>query len=158
MRVSMLTCGTRGDTQPLAVLGAELRRRGHEVRIGASPNTLDLVRTLGFEALPLGPDSQQLMESPEGQLWLAAGNARAFTDEHMAISHASFPASVEERSPVDMPLRTTWSSRRTTPARPGPGVGRPATPGGLPDPRRGAALGARRDSPRRRSGRLVGGQ
>ena len=76
MRVSMLTCGTRGDTQPMVVLGAELRRRGHDVVIAASPNTLDLPRACGFEALPLGPDSQELMESEAGQRWLASGNVR----------------------------------------------------------------------------------
>ena len=96
MRVSMLTCGTRGDTQPMTVLGAELRRRGHDVRIGASPNTLDQPRRCGFEVSPLGPDSQAVMESPEGRRWLASGNVRAFTRELTDISHATFPASVEE--------------------------------------------------------------
>jgi len=94
--VSLTTCGTRGDTQPMVVLGSELRRRGHEVRIAASPNTLDIPRRCGFEALPLGPDSQQLMESPAGQRWLAAGNVGKFMKELSAISRQSYTRSVEE--------------------------------------------------------------
>ena len=96
MRVSMLTCGTRGDTQPMVVLGAELRRRGHDVVIAASPNTLDLPRACGFEALPLGPDSQELMESEAGQRWLASGNVRAFTKELTEISSRHFETSMRE--------------------------------------------------------------
>ena len=96
MRVSMLTCGTRGDTQPMVVLGAELRRRGHNVVIAASPNTLDLPRACGFEALPLGPDSRVLMESEAGQRWLAAGNVRAFTKELTEISSRHFETSMRE--------------------------------------------------------------
>lgn len=96
MLVSLLTCGTRGDTQPLVVLGAELRRRGHDVRIAASPNTLDLPRACGFESLPLGPDSQQFMESEEGQRWLAAGNASAFMNELSAVAHASWDKTTNE--------------------------------------------------------------
>ena len=96
MRVSMLTCGTRGDTQPMVVLGAELRRRGHDVVIAASPNTLDLPRACGFEALPLGPDSQELMESEAGQRWLASGNVRAFTKELTEISREHFETSMRE--------------------------------------------------------------
>lgn len=96
MRVSMLTCGTRGDTQPMVVLGAELRRRGHDVVIAASPNTLDLPRACGFDALPLGPDSQQLMESEAGQRWLASGNVQAFTKELTQISGQHFETSMQE--------------------------------------------------------------
>jgi sterol 3beta-glucosyltransferase len=96
VRVSMLTCGTRGDTQPMIVLGAELRRRGHDVVIAASPNTLGLARACGFEALPLGPDSQVLMESEAGQRWLASGNVHAFIKELTQISGQHFQASIQQ--------------------------------------------------------------
>lgn len=90
MIVSMLTCGTRGDTQPMIVMGRELQRRGHQVRLAASPNTLDLVRRSGLHALPFGPDSQQLMESQAGRRWLASGNVRRFMAELSTISAASY--------------------------------------------------------------------
>lgn len=96
MRVSLLTNGTRGDTQPMTVLAAELARRGHDVRIAASPNTLDQPRACGFEAMPLGPDSQALMESDAGQRWLASGDVAAFMKELTAASHEAFAHSVVE--------------------------------------------------------------
>lgn len=96
MRVSMLTCGTRGDTQPMVVLGAELRRRGHDVVVAASPNTLDLPRACGFDALPLGPDSQQLMESEAGERWLASGNMRAFVKELTQITRQHIDITLHE--------------------------------------------------------------
>lgn len=96
MLVTLLTNGTRGDTQPMIVLADELQRRGHRTRIAASPNTLDLVRACGIEALPFGPDSQELMESDEGRRWLAAGDVRAFTKELTAVSHRHLPTTVQE--------------------------------------------------------------
>ena len=96
MQISMLTCGTRGDTQPLMALGAELRRRGHGIRLAVSPNTMGPPRACGFETLPFGPDSQALMESEEGRRWLASGNVRAFVKELSAASTASFETSRRE--------------------------------------------------------------
>ncbi len=96
MRVSLLTNGTRGDTQPMTVLAAEVRRRGHDVRIAASPNTLDVPRACGIEATAFGPDSQALMESEAGQRWLAAGDVRAFMKEITTVSHQTFETAVEE--------------------------------------------------------------
>lgn len=96
MQISMLTCGTRGDTQPLMALGAELRRRGHDIRLAVSPNTMGPARACGFETLPFGPDSQALMESEEGQRWLASGNVKAFVKELSAASTASFETSRRE--------------------------------------------------------------
>ena len=96
MKISMLTCGTRGDTQPLVVLATELAARGHETTIAASPNTLGPVEAAGFEALPFGPDSQALMESDKGQRWLASGNVRAFVKELGDMSHRAFATTVAE--------------------------------------------------------------
>jgi UDP:flavonoid glycosyltransferase YjiC (YdhE family) len=66
------------------------------VVVAASPNTLDLPRACGFEALPFGPDSQELMDSEQGQRWLASGNVTAFTKALTEISHQSFDRSVQE--------------------------------------------------------------
>ena len=96
MQISMLTCGTRGDTQPLMAVGAELRRRGHDIRLAVSPNTMAPARTCGFETLPFGPDSQALMESENGQRWLASGDVKTFVKELAAASRASFETSRRE--------------------------------------------------------------
>lgn len=90
MRVALLTAGSRGDTQPMTVLGCALQAQGHDVVVAASPNTLDMPERCGLRGQPLGPDSQLLMESESGQRWLAAGDVRAFTKELVALMHESW--------------------------------------------------------------------
>jgi sterol 3beta-glucosyltransferase len=87
MRVSLVTAGTRGDVQPMVVLGAELRRRGHDVTLGVPPNLVPFASRAGFAALPVGPDSQAFMESPEGQGWLASGNVSVFMKALGKVAH-----------------------------------------------------------------------
>lgn len=57
MKVLLAPIGSRGDLQPLLVLGEELRRRGHDVSFATCPNFVGGVRADGFEALPIGSDS-----------------------------------------------------------------------------------------------------
>ncbi|WP_437733522.1 glycosyltransferase [Sorangium sp. So ce1335] len=54
MRVLLTGVGTRGDVQPVVGLAAEMRRRGHDVRLCIPPNFIDWVGALGFEATPIG--------------------------------------------------------------------------------------------------------
>ncbi|WP_425436542.1 glycosyltransferase [Mycobacterium numidiamassiliense] len=61
--------GSRGDVEPLAALGRELVRRGHEARLGVDPMMVDFVESIGLEAvsnLPelwaMGDGGLQLME------------------------------------------------------------------------------------------------
>ncbi|MCP2278552.1 glycosyltransferase [Nocardia amikacinitolerans] len=75
MRVAIPLTGTRGDVQPAVALGLELRRRGHEVTVGAPPNLVDFTARAGLAATPCGPDVQQLYASDEGQRALAAGSS-----------------------------------------------------------------------------------
>lgn len=74
VRISIPLTGTRGDVQPIVALGLELRRRGHDVLVGAPPNLVDFVAATGLTARACGPDIQQLYSSDEGQRALAAGN------------------------------------------------------------------------------------
>ncbi|QIS06527.1 glycosyltransferase [Nocardia brasiliensis] len=74
MRIAIPLTGTRGDVQPVVALGLELRRRGHDVLLGAPPNLVGFVTDAGLAAVPCGPDVQQLYSSDEGQRALAAGN------------------------------------------------------------------------------------
>jgi len=87
MRIALLANGTRGDAQPLVVLGAELSRRGHQVILGVSPNLVGFGEKAGLTTYPLGPDSEQLFHSPDGQRWLAAGDVRALTQALGQIVH-----------------------------------------------------------------------
>ena len=61
MRVLLSPIGSRGDLQPLLVLGEELRRRGHEVSFATCPNFLGTLRAEGFDALPIGSDSNAMI-------------------------------------------------------------------------------------------------
>ena len=77
MRIAIPLTGTRGDVQPAVALGVELRRRGHDVLVGAPPNLLDFTRRAGLDAVSCGPDVAQLYSSDEGQRALAAGSSLA---------------------------------------------------------------------------------
>ena len=54
MKFALAAHGTRGDIEPCAAVGAELLRRGHEVRMAAPPNLLDFVKSAGLVAVPYG--------------------------------------------------------------------------------------------------------
>ncbi|WP_330252753.1 glycosyltransferase [Nocardia sp. NBC_00565] len=74
MRIAIPLTGTRGDVQPVVALGLELRRRGHDVLLGAPPNLVEFVTATGLPARACGPDVQQLYSSEAGQRALAAGS------------------------------------------------------------------------------------
>lgn len=78
MKIALLAHGTRGDAQPMMVLGDELERRGHQVVLGLPPNLVDFANNAHFQAQSVGVDSQAFLESTQGRDWLATGNTRAF--------------------------------------------------------------------------------
>lgn len=97
MKITLVTSGTRGDVQPMAVLGVELTRRGHDVTLGVPPNLVETGLRCGLRTHAFGPDTLAFMESPEGQRWLAAGDVTTFMNELMAVS----------RSVIDRTMRET---------------------------------------------------
>jgi len=92
VRVALVTAGTRGDVQPMVALGVELERRGHDVIVGVPPNLTDFPGRAGLTALPIGADSREFLESPDGRAMLAAGTLRTFLDALGKIAHETFPA------------------------------------------------------------------
>ena len=78
MRITVLAHGTRGDVYPLAALAAELARRGHRVRLGASCNLAGIGRRLGLETVPIAWDTQRVLDSPRGRAWAACADAASF--------------------------------------------------------------------------------
>jgi vancomycin aglycone glucosyltransferase len=61
--VLFATVGSRGDVQPMLVLGRELVRRGHRVLLAAPPNFRDdVANEPGLEFLPIGSDTALLIE------------------------------------------------------------------------------------------------
>ncbi|CAM4074088.1 glycosyltransferase, MGT family [Mycobacterium basiliense] len=65
MKFALAINGTRGDVEPCAALGRELSRRGHEARIAVPPNLTGLVTSAGLEAVPYGPDTQELVDGED---------------------------------------------------------------------------------------------
>jgi len=61
MKVLLAPIGSRGDLQPLLVLGEELQRRGHQVCFATCPNFVAGVRADGLPALPIGSDSHAMI-------------------------------------------------------------------------------------------------
>ncbi|WP_443986899.1 glycosyltransferase, partial [Mycobacterium marinum] len=61
MKFALAINGTRGDVEPCAALGRELSRRGHEVRVAVPPNLTGLAAAAGLEAVPYGPDTDELL-------------------------------------------------------------------------------------------------
>jgi len=59
MKFVLAAHGTRGDIEPCAAVGVELRRRGHEVRLAVPPNLVDFVESAGLSAVAYGPDTRE---------------------------------------------------------------------------------------------------
>jgi UDP:flavonoid glycosyltransferase YjiC (YdhE family) len=68
-------------------LGAELRRRGHQVTLGLPVNLVAFAERAGFTVSPLAVNTQEFMEMVEEKRWLAAGNVKAFTDRVLEVGH-----------------------------------------------------------------------
>ncbi len=86
MRIVFFSYGTRGDTQPQVAMAQGLKERGFEVRVAAPENHRHFVEKTGIEYAPLFGNSQDILESEEGQRWLRTGNVNAFMKEVAAIS------------------------------------------------------------------------
>ena len=67
MKIAILTLGTRGDVQPYAVLGQELKQRGHQVTLSTAKNFKQLVKSYGIDFVPVEADFQELLNSDEGK-------------------------------------------------------------------------------------------
>ncbi len=93
MKVTIAVHGTRGDVEPAAAAAAELRRRGHMVKMAVPPNLVTW--TQAAVAIPVsayGVDSQTQMESEAIRKWLTLRNpvtALRQTREYVAEGWAS---------------------------------------------------------------------
>jgi len=65
MLITILTAGSRGDTQPYVALGLALKKVGHRVRIATFENYADFVKGHGLEFHPIRGDVS-LVASGEG--------------------------------------------------------------------------------------------
>ncbi|MDT5221169.1 MAG: hypothetical protein QOF15_3274, partial [Mycobacterium sp.] len=57
MKFVLAVHGTRGDVEPCAAVGMELRRRGHDVSMAVPPNLIEFIESAGLTGVAYGPDS-----------------------------------------------------------------------------------------------------
>lgn len=62
VRVTLVACGTRGDVQPMAVLGAALQARGHEALLLAPPESGVVAAQAGCPFRPFGRSIEALIQ------------------------------------------------------------------------------------------------
>lgn len=62
MKCVLAGYGSRGDVEPLAAVGRELMRRGHDVQMAVAPNMVAFVESAGLAAVPYGRDSREQMD------------------------------------------------------------------------------------------------
>jgi sterol 3beta-glucosyltransferase len=67
MVITILTTGSRGDTQPYIALGIALKKAGHLVRIAAFENYEVFVKSYGLEYLPIKGDVSKIVTSDIGK-------------------------------------------------------------------------------------------
>ncbi|OBK26998.1 glycosyl transferase [Mycobacterium asiaticum] len=60
MKFVLASCGTRGDVEPCAAVGLELRRRGHDVVMATPPDQVSFVEGMGLTAVPMGPPTGEI--------------------------------------------------------------------------------------------------
>ena len=62
MKFVLASYGGRGDIEPAVVVGRELLRRGHDVRMVVPPNLVGFAEAAGLPAVAYGLDSQAILD------------------------------------------------------------------------------------------------
>jgi UDP:flavonoid glycosyltransferase YjiC (YdhE family) len=62
MKFALACYGARGDVEPSVVVGRELTRRGHDVRMAVPPNLVGFAEAAGVAAVGYGLDSRIIMD------------------------------------------------------------------------------------------------
>jgi UDP:flavonoid glycosyltransferase YjiC (YdhE family) len=63
MKFVLTSWGSRGDVEPCAAVGRELRRRGHEVQVAVPPDLVGFVESAGLAAVAYGLDMKTTMDA-----------------------------------------------------------------------------------------------
>jgi sterol 3beta-glucosyltransferase len=74
VKISLLTIGAMGDTQPFIALAVRLKSQGHSVRLAARPDFASLAASYGIEFAPLGNPYRSVMRNQEVAAAVGSGN------------------------------------------------------------------------------------
>ena len=74
MKISLLTIGAMGDTQPFVALAVRLKQQGHSVRLAARPDFGPLAASYGIEFAPLGNSYKAVMKDDDVAAAVGSGN------------------------------------------------------------------------------------
>lgn len=96
MKFVLASYGTRGDIEPCVAVGRELMRRGHDVRMAVPPDLIDFVAAAGPQAVPYGPDLQNVLDAHR-EFWT-----------HFFRNFWKIPELVEKRREVVEPFLQSW--------------------------------------------------
>lgn len=78
MQISILSTGSRGDTQPYVALGMALKKSGHSVRLAAFENYASFVESHGLEFSPIKGDVTRYLSGEVAQEAVKADNPLKF--------------------------------------------------------------------------------
>lgn len=74
VRITLLTIGAMGDTQPFVALGVRLKQEGYQVKLAARPDFAPLAAEFGIDFAPLGKPYQAIMTTASGTSAIVSGN------------------------------------------------------------------------------------
>lgn len=87
MHVTILTAGTRGDTQPYIALGLELKKNGYDVRLVAFENFESFIKSYGLDFQPIHGDIIKLAAGKEAQNMSKSDNPLKFFISFRKFKH-----------------------------------------------------------------------
>ena len=86
MIITAVAVGTRGDVNPLAELGEELIRRGHEFSILTSEAFRPLIENKGVRYIKLDTDADQILVVSGGRI-IERGDHKALMEMNGTYAH-----------------------------------------------------------------------
>jgi sterol 3beta-glucosyltransferase len=73
LKISLLTIGAMGDTQPFVALAARFKQQGHAVKLAARPDFGTLAASYGIEFSPIGNRYKSLLGNEEVATAIGSG-------------------------------------------------------------------------------------
>jgi sterol 3beta-glucosyltransferase len=90
----------------MALFGAELQRRGHEVTVGLPPDLMDFGTALGVKTVPLGLRIKDFLGSDEGRRLLAAGDVHSYLmllfEKRLAVADEALATMLDMTADADV--------------------------------------------------------